>query len=534
MRAVFLFLCTLTTTATAAPPSLTYLYPAGGRVGQTVEVNLGGAFPTWPVDVWCSDSKIKAIASKEKAKLILEIPQDVVVRPVQIRVFTNEGASAPRSFILGRLAETTEIEPNDEPAKSQLINGNQVINGRLNKTGDADLFRVKLQKGETLIASLTANETILSPVDAAMQLISPDGFVLMHDHDTNGLDPRIVWTATKDTEVIVRIFGFPSQPDSSIQLSGNDTYIYRLLLTTGPVIDHVQPVVLPETGEHTVQAKGWNLPPTLTTLPTQSFGRQSLVKSPLLPTDLELTRVPIAVSTDLSKAIVPPIMLSAVFTKPDEMLKVKVIGKKSQQLRIIAYARRLNTLATPVIRVRKMSGELVSNDGPSNINVDAEGKYTPPEDGPFIVELIDQYAAFGMRTAFAVQIRPITPDFTATLPSDRIGIKPGSTVDVSVSINRLDGFSDSLNVLSTNLPKGVTVAVLPPAGKMDPKTIGLRITATNDAASGSCQLSFQASGKKDLSRVAKATIPELTPATTEHLWIAVTTDPIPPMKKSKK
>ena len=92
-----------------------------------------------------------------------------------------------------------------------------------------------MKKGQTLVASLEANRTLRSPMDAMLQIVSADGFVLDENNDFHGLDPQIAFTAKKDGTYIARVYAFPSSPDSSIRFFGSDACIYRLTLTTGAI-----------------------------------------------------------------------------------------------------------------------------------------------------------------------------------------------------------------------------------------------------------------------------------------------------------
>ncbi len=499
----------------AAPPTVTYLYPSGGQVGSTVEVTAGGAFPKWPVSGWCSDPKIEITSLKDKGKFTVKIPAGVTPKPVWIRLHDADGASAPRPFLLGRLTEVAEKEPNDEVTKAQQVTGNAVVNGRLDKNGDVDIFRVSAKKGQTLIASIMANEVLASPVDMVVQVLSADGSVLAQDHDTHGLDPQVAFPVPNDGEYLVRVFGFPAVADSGIRLSGNDTYIYRLTLTTGPCPDHPVPLAVSETTPGRVKIAGWNIPADFGDL----AATDGWADDPRLP-----VAVPVRLVSDLTT-------FTRQFIKEDEVHTHAFEGKKGQPLHVSAQSRQLGLAVTPMIRVRKPSGMAIAQAAPPQINTDSELRFTPDADGPFTVEVRDQFGAFGLRSAYLLRVRPPVPDFEATVAADRISVKPGATVDVVVTVIRKDGFTGDVLAEAEGLPAGVTLKAAPPKGKGDGKTLTLQIAAEPTAKSGPFRLILKSAGKPDLSRPVRATVPELTPATTEYLWVAVTADPAPPPKK---
>ena len=97
-------------------------------------------------------------------------------------------------------------------------------------------------------------------MDAVLQVVSADGFVLAQNDDDVGRDPRIVFEAPAAGTYIVRLFAFPATPDSSIRFAGGSAFVYRLTLTTGGFLDHAFPLAVGRDGPRAVEAIGWNIP----------------------------------------------------------------------------------------------------------------------------------------------------------------------------------------------------------------------------------------------------------------------------------
>ena len=356
---------------------------------------------------------------------------------------------------------------------------------------------------------------LASPVDTVVQVLSADGFVLAQDHDTHGLDPQVSFSVPKDGEYLVRVFGFPAVADSSIRLSGNDTYIYRLTVTTGFFPDHPVPLAVSQTNPGRVNIAGWNIPADVGELAVTD----GWADDPRLP-----IAVPVRIVSELTT-------FTRQFTKEDEIHSHAIEGKKGQPLHVSVQSRQLGLAVTPMIRVRKPTGMEIAQAAPPQINTDSELRFTPDADGPFTVEVRDQFGAFGLRSAYLLRVRPPTPDFEATVATDRISVKPGATADVTVTVARKDGFSGELFAEAEGLPAGITLKAIPPKGKGDGKSLTFQIAAEPTAKSGPFRLLLKTVAMPDLSRPVRATVPELTPATTEYLWVAVTADPAPPPKK---
>src|SRR5690606_24365660 len=151
--------------------------------------------------------------------------------------------------------------PNDDPAQPQTIEpGAVTINGRLAKSGDVDGYAVSLKAGETLVASMLANEGLGSPMDAVLEVATPEGFVLAHQDDDRGLDPLLIFQAPADGTYVIRTFAFPATPTSSIRFAGGADFIYRLTITTGGFLDYPAPLAVNRESPEPVEIHGWNVP----------------------------------------------------------------------------------------------------------------------------------------------------------------------------------------------------------------------------------------------------------------------------------
>ncbi|MEZ5948980.1 MAG: hypothetical protein R3C12_07165 [Planctomycetaceae bacterium] len=86
-----LFLLTflgLTNLASAAAPTLTYLFPGGGQRGSTVAVTCTGKFD-WPIRI---DAPGVVVEPGEKSgQLTITIPSDLAADRVWIRLYNAEG-----------------------------------------------------------------------------------------------------------------------------------------------------------------------------------------------------------------------------------------------------------------------------------------------------------------------------------------------------------------------------------------------------------------------------------------------------------
>lgn len=515
-------------------PSVTYLSPAGARQGATVEVSAGGTFETWPVKVWVSSTGVTGRAGKEKGKLSFTVADDAVPGTYWVRLHDDSGASALRPFVVGTLPESAEKEPNDEPGKPQPVELPAVMNGRLAKAGDVDGYAVKLRKGQTLVAAVEAHRTLRSPVDAVLQVVSPDGFVLEQGHDHAGLDPLVAFAAPRDGTYVVRVFAFPSTPDSGIRFSGSEASAYRLTLTTGGYADHAWPLAVPREAPGTVALVGWNIPEAARAVPVAvpDGDGPAVVTHPQVanPVSVAVEPHPCRLAADALKerdALAAPFTVSGRFEKSGQVDRFLVAGKKSRALTVRCESPSLGLAAAPVVAVVGPDGKPLARVEPQRPDSDAEVTFTPPADGAYTVEVRDLYGAHGPRHAFRLTVRPPQPDFVLTVPSDRIALNAGTPADAVVAVTRRDGFPHDLTLAVEGLPDGVMAAVVPPAGKPDAAKLTLRFTADGPYKPGPVRIVGTSSGR---TRVASAALPDFGTAT-DDLWLSPGAAPPAPKKK---
>ncbi len=522
-------LCAICGESLSAPPTLSYLYPAGAQRGRSVDVTATGTLDA-ATKVWASGTGVTATPAKQKGTLKVTVAPDAVPGIYWLRAYNADGASTLRSFVVGTLPEVMEKEPNDNFKKPQSIEGNAVINGKLSKNGDVDTFAVLLRTGQTLVASLEAHHTLRSPMDGMLQVLSPNGFVLQEDNDFRGLDPQIAFTAKHDGIHLVRVYAFPAQPDASIRYFGSDACVYRLTLTTGPFADFAVPLAVSRDGKTEIAARGWNLTPesrklTVHALPSDPFAR---LFSPQLANVLQLHQESHSVFAKLTGTPRPPFSTTANIETPRSEIRISFEGKKGRAVTIQAVSRSLALAVNPVVRVLDRAGKQLVRAEPAKLNGDTTLNFTPTADGTFTVGVTDLYAGGGPRYSFLLRVLS-EPDYELSVTSDRFTLTPGKPTTVAVKVTRLRGFKQPVNVVAEGLPEGVKATVVKPA-KPDPNLVTLTLTAEKPT-NGAFRLIGKVEGDTKLTRVARAPLADFDESIAD-LWL--TPGAAPPPKKKKK
>jgi hypothetical protein len=485
----------------AAPPALTWLYPAGAKRGSTVEVTAGGNFAHWPIQTWTSDRGVSFKALPAKGKLSVTVGADVMPGVCWIRLHDAEGPSALKPFIIGALPEVMEQEPNDDARKPQLINRDCVVNGKLAQPGDVDCFGVRLRKGQTLVADVEANDTLKSPLDGVLQVLSAEGGVLKENNDDHGLDPRIIFVAPADGLFVVRLYAFPAEPDSSIRFAGAETYVYRLTLTTGPFADHAWPLVVSRKEPGEVKAIGWNLPAEsrLSGKPGDEDELTLFEPRFIRPVKVRVEPHPCVVEQEPNdrkrpQSLAWPITVSGRIEPAGNVDVYRVEAKKGQPMQFEIEAHALGFPLDPVLRLTDATGKLLLEQDDNGMSRDATLSYTPSADGVLHIEVRDLHGHGGPRYAYRLRIVRPEPTFALVVKPDLFKVTPGKPVDVSVTIERKNGFKDEIAIEALDLPAGVTAIPIQTSG---PSAM-VKVTAEKPAQSGGFRIVGRSAGKQRL------------------------------------
>jgi len=518
--------------AFSAPPTLTHLFPAGAQRGTATEITATGTLEPWPVKVAVSGKGVSVVAAKDKGKFAVTVAKDAIPGVYWMRAHNDDGVSGPRPFIVGMLPEIGEKEPNDEYQKPQTTDRNVVVNGKLEKGGDVDCFGVALKKGQTLVASLEANHILKSPMDTVMQIVSADGFTRDENHDFHGLDPQIAFTAPKDGTYVVRLFAFPSQPDSSIRFFGSEACVYRLTLTTGAVASHAVPLAVQKLDDAlNVQFEGWNIPKALQrSQPAVSDdGTHATLLAGEVANGVQVRVEPHpTLGPKISGEPKPPFSFTGRIETAGSEVFIPFEGKKGQALSLQLESRAFGLAVNPVLRVLDASKKQLARAEFAKLGGDTVLSFAPPADGQYTIGVSDLFGGGGgPRDAFLLRVVVPEPDYELSVLADRFTLEAGKPLNIPVKLTRKAGFAKPVEVVAEGLPEGVKFEITQPA-KPDPNTIQVTLT-TEKPATAPFQLVGKVKDDPKFSRVAVAPLVEFE-TTTRDLWIAAGAAP-PPKKK---
>lgn len=522
-----------------AAPSWANLLPSGAARGQEIDVQIrGGKFDIWPVEAWTNTTEIEVRALEEKDRLRIRVSPTCKPGIYAIRLHDKTAATSLRPFVVSAAVEMNENEPNQRLREAVLIEGTKIINGFFDGR-DVDHFAVDLELGATLVASMTANEILESQVDAVLQVTTPAGFVLAQNHDWRRLDPRVVYKAKESGRHIVRCFAFPSDPNADINLHGDDTWVYRLTVTSGALVDYAYPMAVEKGKSSEVELVGWNLAPG-----EKDFfiASEHVVRAtsflelwrPTLATPVRVAVVPHAAMAEPRdrpvepRAIQLPCSVTGLLAQPGERDRFTFEGKKDEHVRLELHGRRLGS---PLDSRLTLIGPDGKNVQVAEDSVDREGDIQKalPADGTYTVELEDLYGAGGERYFYVLHMTYVEPGFGISTGIDQLTITAGKTATVEVAVQR-DRFGEEIEVSAFGLPPGVHAEPVISKNEGDAaKKVTLTLTADEGVTtSGPFGILGRATEPSLLERRALSSKPWLSDLAS-YLWVTVVlaSEPVP-------
>ncbi len=453
-----------TDVARADAPEVKALIPSGVQRGQTVTVKVLGKAGTAPVQAWCDREQVTLTVNEKGDELTVTAAPETPPRLCWIRLHNAEGASAIRPFCVGLLPEVNEEEPNNSVPQAMTVDAAGVtINGVLHKNGEVDVFAVTLEAGQTLVASVESARTLASPADCVLQVLSPQGFVLEQNDDDHGIDPQVVFPVSAGGMYYVRLFAFPKDPNSTIGFAGGDDYVYRLTLTTGPFIDRLVPAAAAD-GSTSV-LRGWNLPDDAPAAALALLDERVTGALPF-PGTWQSERMPVASGSLIVEPdnVTDPLTLPATVTghiaAAGDVDAYRFQGTKGQSLRVAVTARGLDSPLDPVLKVIDADGKVLKEeDDTGRDGFDPAMTFEVPADGAYQVQVADRFEHGGERYFYLLSIGPVQPDVALSVEKDAWVLKPGTPLELPVTVARTGTLPGQPEISIEGLPEGVTVTV---------------------------------------------------------------------------
>ena len=505
-------------------PSSTHIFPAGGRRGTSVNVQVGGEcippstrFRIWgeglaaPPELGERATGKYAISPRRKPseqpvthptewKSNVTIAADASLRPGLWRLSCARGGTGGRPFIVGDLPEFIESEPNSEPETAEQVQLPVTINGQIAGECDLDYYRFRVNEDDVVKIDVVAAR-LGSALDPVVQIFDAAGHRIAAQELRVGADPVLAFRADVTGEYQLMISG--------VTLRGGPAFVYRVTLSTSPFLRFTFPAggqagttatvnFFSPTGDGHFLARpqAVSFPPTNGLFWTHPGGRENSV--PLQAGDL-----PEAIETahnDLRESAtelrMPQVMNGQFETATDEDW-YRLACRAGTTLSIQCRSQPGWSTAVPLVALVDAQGNVVSSvSGVQSVGGTSRMQWQPPSDGEWWLRVRDLQHGIrgGLDFIYQLTVQEAVPDFLLSTKVDVINVVQGARADVDVSIERLGGYAGPIELIADGLPEGVSLEGHQVAAGQT--TAKLAFVATEEARS--CDVTLRIKGTAEI------------------------------------
>ena len=478
----------LTTTASAQlVPEIGYVYPAGGRVGTTVDVVLGGYDWTPDMQLFVHDPRIKLeiagppspvliseppywfgykargfawpLAREFKAKLT--IPADVPPGLVKWQVANANGASPVGTIHVGNVPEIVEDAKRKtaQPLPALPV----TVSGQIRRIEEIDRYQFSVPKAGPVTIELLARP-FGSMMHGMLQVRDASGAMLLDIADSEGRDIVTTFVAQADAKYELSLH--------DLDFAGDRSYVYRLTLTAGP---HVV-AAYPAAGK-----RGETLKVEFLGIGVATGGPQleSVTRDVAFPATADVASFAYLLETPFGNAKPHTLLVSDVAEQvkaagaaPPLTAPVAITGfletrfgsdsftlelKKGEKWELNAVARAIGSPLDLELQVLGPGGKQVATNDDEKGTTDASLSLAVAVDGTHRVIVSDRSGKSGSRSAnYRLSIELPREDITITFPT-QLPIVIGTPAKLAVKVVRDGGFAGPIPLKLEGLPAGVTV-----------------------------------------------------------------------------
>ncbi len=477
-----LVICCIQSTL-AEPPEATYIFPAGGQRGQSVEFRVGGLFFHGGADFAMLGEGVQAKPRVEATETIwfegplihqplsqrsesyprdnlgsVKIAKNAALGPRFWTCKTVQGLTQPLKFVVGEHPEIVEAEIDGAPIPEAIPSLPVTVNGRIFPREDVDFWDFDAPKGELVVCEAVSSQ-LGYPLQPVVEIHDPAGNLVAVKRRMTGDDPTLWFRAPVSGRYRAKI------RDASY--GGLQNYVYRLTLSHGPHPTTIFPLGGRRGELLSTEVSGLGMEPEQTTVELAAEGDSF----PVGRFHLHVGDLPEFLEGE-AKELVAPSIGNGRISAPGEVDRWFVDLAKQETASFAILAAKLGSRLDSSLKIVDAEGrELRTNDDGVAGNPDSALTYTAPKAGRYEIQVSDQFGRGGPDFAYRLKVSQPSQktDFRLTLgktamnvtpqnpPAD--GAKPRRTrgTGIPVTLEGFGGFKSDVTLEADGLPEGVTM-----------------------------------------------------------------------------
>ncbi|MDB6069282.1 MAG: putative subtilase-type serine protease precursor, partial [Verrucomicrobiales bacterium] len=359
--------------------------------------------------------------------------------PLLIRAWNDAGASAPIALLVEEVAQTAEVEPNDDFRSPQVLSGSRVaVNGNHAKNGDVDTFAMDLKAGQEWVVWVDAY-VLAAGFDAMLRITDLSGRVLAFNHDgPRNMDPFLVFKVPSDGRYLVQTMGHKYPASTELEFAGGADCVYRLHLCTEPLVRNTWPLAVQRGVKTRINVEGWNLGAGPQEVEVEGRdGEKTREGFPITLSDVpEFLETPEEAAAAVVREV--PFGVSGRMGLDGAERTSRFRGVKDSKITFRVESARWGSELDGWLKIRTLDGkELAANDDGVAGSNEPELTWTVPADGEYVVAVGDLTRRGGGEFFYHLGATPAgagIPKVSATVAQHSVIIEAGKPGELKATI----------------------------------------------------------------------------------------------------
>jgi len=447
-------------TATAQPPTVNVVQPAGLQKGVPVELTLTGANLAEPLELrttFPARWQFLPGGNATQLRVRLEAEPACLLGWHQVHLVTKQGVSNGKLFCIDELTQILVTGTPHTADQAQTITAPCVLCGTMERE-KSHWFKLSVRAGQRLSFEMLGRR-LGSPLDPQLTLFDGSGqrqLAFSDDAPGQQKDPRLQYIFKEGGDVLIEI--------RDVRYQGGADWVYRLRIGDFPLICAPFPLAVHRGETAALQFVGPNIDPHhRVQVDTKALGQKELTRYtaalpvwargpavfPMSTVGLPSWPVPLLVSdhpevvesgsnvTAAAAQEVPvPGGVSGRFPEPGTKRYYRFAAQQGQRYRLQITSHALGLPTTVLLTLLDGAGKtlMVSNPADDPVNL----VFVAPADGTYFVQAEHLHFKGGPSEAFHLKITQIRPGFHLFLATDRVNVPSGQGTALLVTAQRQD------------------------------------------------------------------------------------------------
>lgn len=462
-----------------AQPEIDFIFPAGARRGESVEVQVGAEFVPGASRLEAAGAGLKVTPLDASGRYRIDVAADAPLGAAEVRLIVTQGASAPFPFVVGDLAELTRRDRRQMELRLPCV-----VNARIAAAGVVDEYLLDLTAGRPIVCA-ASTQAIRSSLDPMLRLLDSQGRTVAEGFAHRTADQLLVCRAPQTGRYVLQVHDF--------QLAGSSRNLYRLTVTDGPWLDYAFPLYATQGETTKVMLHGWNLNAEGATASEYKVAPQPAglhhVELPhrsnelSIPIDIDPNRVETEPNDEREQAqeLTLPIAVSGRLQAPGDRDVYVLSLEKGTKLAVDIESASLRFPADTVVTLSDAAGKQLQEVDDDQASRDPKVRFTAAVAGRYFLTVRDRAADGGDDFVYRLRVAEPRPELTARVNTTNLTLHTGKATNLPVIVERRDGLLDDCEVVALDLPSGVSVEPQEVPAKT-PATIKLPFTVKDGSA----------------------------------------------------